>query len=73
MDVWVDWYWRVSGDYVIGTNGNKQLKLSDTPFQIDPELVPPPDWKQRVAFTQNSIVQGPPQLGQKGTSLWYQA
>lgn len=38
-----------TGDYVIGTNGNKQLKLSDIPFQIDPELVPPSDWKQRVA------------------------
>lgn len=41
MDDQVDRCSRVTGDYVIGTNRNKQLKFSDIPFQIDPDLVLP--------------------------------
>lgn len=41
MEAKVDRYRRVTGDYVIGTDGNKQLKFGDIPFQIDPDLVLP--------------------------------
>lgn len=38
VDARVDGCWRVTGDYVTGTNRNKQLKFSDISFQIDPDL-----------------------------------